>query len=281
MARQQGDHDEPENTYGLPDGDDLRAELQRWFRDQAEQVLASIPPQMATLPAEFVAIASADERLAEPMTPLIAAYWQRSGEDTLGRIAGETGLDPASLGDGPWQVTNPHLAAEIRHSTLAFCEATNRTTHLDLTEALQRLREQLHAGLVEQGDSVDRLRKRVQEIFQGAERFRARRIAITEASRAVHLAQLRAAVESGVVAGKRLLLSGDACPLCKRVHDEQPAGGFPLDGNFAVIGNNPTYRYVKTPPIHPGCRCAMVEVLMDPADWPRPAEPPKGDEPAT
>lgn len=103
----------------------------------------------------------------------------------------------------------------------------------------------------------------MQGVFEEMPRWKAAQIAATEASRAVHAAQLTADEESGVVAGVELLLSSDACPLCRKVATE--AKRVRLGDAFAVIGHNAHYSTVKHPPLHPHCQCAMIEILKP--DW--------------
>ena len=84
-------------------------------------------------------------------------------------------------------------------------------------------------------------------------------IAATEASRAVHAAELTADVESEVVAGLELLLSSDACALCRKIASE--CKRVRLGESFATIGDNPHYKHIKHPPIHPRCQCSLLEIL--------------------
>ena len=127
--------------------------------------------------------------------------------------------------------------------------------------------------MVEKGDSVAELTKRVKKVFDGAETWRARRIAATEAARAVHAAQLQAAEDSEVVAGLEWLVSDDACPLCQKIASE--ARYMRLSQSFAVIGDNPHYKQIKYPPAHPSCQCAVVEVLKP--EYGGPEDPPWAD----
>jgi SPP1 gp7 family putative phage head morphogenesis protein len=147
----------------------------------------------------------------------------------------------------------------IRDASLEFCKATNETTSLNLAEALKRTRQELVEGIVQRGESLERLTKRVQTIFDSAETWRARRIAATESSRAVHSAQEEAAKQSGVVAGWEWLLSDDACPLCHTV--ARRAKQVRLGQAFAVVGDHPVYSEIRFPPLHPSCQCTVIEVL--------------------
>ena len=262
----EGEGEEEGNTHNLPSGAPIAAELRRWFREQARRVLGTIPTIGHTLPDRFEDLSTYDHPMAAAMTPLIGAYWQESGEKVLGRIGAEAlDFDPdGKIRDG-WQVTNPELAAKVRTASLTFCQATNATTSRQLDDALATLRAELHAGLVEHGESLRELTSRVKGVFEGAETWRARRIAATEASRAVHAAQVEAARQSGVVSAVRLLLSSDACPLCHAVKSKEPEGGWPLGATMHDDGKGGPYSSAPHPPLHPHCGCSLLEVIDEAA----------------
>jgi hypothetical protein len=244
-----GGHDE-DNTYGLPQGERLRRILREWFARQRALVLGVIPADLAMVPTALPDLNRFDDGMAQDVTPVLTTYWDQSGKATRAHL----GLDPEE-----WRVTNPHLKAKIRSAAYDFCHATNTTTSRSLDSALKRLHATMVIGQATRGETLDQLTKRVNAIFDLAERWRARRIAATEASRAVHAAQMQAGDESGVVQGYELLLSSDACPLCRKIATECKAvkTGQP----FAVIGENVHYREVRHPPLHPQCQCAMIEII--------------------
>ncbi len=258
---------ERENTYGLPRGSKIKGMLLRWFRRQLKAILGTLKTIGVDLPARFPSLADYNDPMAAAMTPIISAYWDTAGRKVRERL----GLDAAE-----WRVTDPHLAQKIQTAAFDFCAATNATTTKQLNAALADLRDELAEGLVEQGDTLKQLRKRVQSVFEHAENSRAQRIAATEASRAVHAAEYQSAKESGVVAGFEWLVSSDACPLCQRVAAE--AKYVKVEQPFATgMGKNPAYSTVKHPPLHPGCQCSMLEVLTPehggPSDVPWAAGP--------
>lgn len=189
-------------------------------------------------------------KMSERMTPIISAVWEQSGT----RFASRVGLDPDE-----WSVVNPHVADRIERASLAFCKETNATTSTDLQAAIDRLRAHLHEGIVNEGESIEQFTKRVQRVFETAEKSRARTIAQTETSRAVHAAQNDAAEKSGVVTGWRWQLSSDACPVCVAIAARNPV--VRLGQPFAVIGKNPHYSHIFMPPAHPNCNCTAQEVL--------------------
>lgn len=266
------------NTYGLPRGEPIRRALVRHFRAQRKWALSQIASWTSQkdlqddIPAAFPPFPQTlgALELADQMTPLVSVYWDQSGQQLNSRL----GIDPDA-----WRVTNPHTESMIRRASFDFSASTNATTAQSLDKALDKLREELIAGVVKSGESVEALTDRVNSIFTKAEEWRARRIAQTEASRAVHAAQDEAGRQSGVVAGWEWLLSGDACPMCQTV--ARRARSVRLGQPFAEIGDNPTYRHVRHPPLHPHCNCTMLEVLTTEAgdtDWAQTLVDPKPEE---
>ncbi len=249
---------EERNTFRLPQGASIRRLLREMFRAQRRVVFAALGLRDGRKDGgPLVPVVDFDPPLqmgqldfAERFTPLLEAIWDGAGRALLARV----GLDPDE-----WRVTDPHLREMIAQAAMDFCAATNATTSRNLEDALADLRAELIAGQVDGGETLEELVKRVNGVFDQAETWRARRIAASEASRAVHAAELESARQSGVVAGFEWLLSEDACALCQAVAREVVR--VRLGATFAVIGDNPTYREIRHPPLHPGCQCSVTEVL--------------------
>ena len=275
---------EAENTYGLPAGEAIRRELVKWFRLQRKAVMTwvktgeieqkdlgglvvwepiravnplplrirgSIPHSPIETKKEreipgvmplWDAFGLGDLPMSERMTPKLEAIWDTAGQKFTSTI----GLDPDS-----WQVTNPKTQEAIQRAALDFCAETNATTSMGLNAALDATRAALSTGIIEHGEGVRELTKRIGKIFDGAEKYRARRIATSEASRAVHSAQEMQAEESEIVTGWRWLISANSCELCKTVARRAPA--VKLGQAFAIVGDNPHYSTVRFPPLHPNC----------------------------
>lgn len=263
------------NTYGLPRGEALRRELVAVFREQRRAVLGFLRTGRKDsggadgLPyhwPDWTDFRLGALKISERMTPLLKMTWSQAAD----KFAPRVGLDP-----NEWSVVNPHTERMIDDAALAFCQSTNETTSLQLDDALAKTREALKQGVVEKGESLFYLTKRVNKIFDGAETWRARRIAQTETSRAVHAAQEQAAIQSGVVKGWQWLLSSDACPICLAIGAR--ARFVRLGQPFAVIGGNPVYSAIKFPPAHPHCNCTVLEILDDeaPPKWAETLDQPK------
>jgi hypothetical protein len=245
------------NPFKLPRGEALRREVVKVFREQRRAIERYLKTgrkdQAGNLPFHWpnwhdFGLGALD--ISERMTPYLAATWEASAA----KFAPRVGLDPDE-----WQVINPQTERAIDEAALAFCDSMNQTTSDSLDNALERTREELHEGIIEQGAALPELTKRINAIFDGAEKFRARRIAWTETSRAVHQAQEHAAFASEVVTGWKWLLSADACPKCVAIAARAPT--VKLGHAFAVIGDNPHYAQVKFPPAHPHCNCSLLEIL--------------------
>jgi Phage Mu protein F like protein len=246
------DDEHEDNTFDLPEGRPLRRQMKRWYRRQMKTILGTLPTIGAPLPDRFLPLSNYNDPMASAMTPILSSYWDEAGKETRARL----GLDPEA-----WEVHDPHLHDVIKDATLAFCESTNATTDTDLSEALEQLRQEFLEGLVDRGDTIPELTRRVQKVFKQASEGRAERIARTEASRAVHSASLMSAKESGVVAGKKWLVSANSCDKCKAIAAELNKHGIGLDDEFANSGSNANYASITNPPLHPHCRCSITYAL--------------------
>ena len=100
---------------------------------------------------------------------------------------------------------------------------------------------------------------------------RAMMIARTESAYAYTEGRIEAWKDTGVVQGKRWLLSPDACEFCEAAAREYGQKTIPLDQPFYVIPHTLTgtrggtmrltYRNVDGPPLHPNCRCDTIATI--------------------
>lgn len=244
--------DHEDNTFGLPEGSPLRRKLRAFFLAQLKQVVGFVGKAGAEIPKHFPPLADYTDPMASAMTPVLSAYWDKSGKALRGRLQ----LDPDE-----WRVTDPNVHRAIASQAIRFCKATNATTDLSVHAAAEAVRRRLQFGLIGRGEAIPELVSGIRAIFTRATKERAVMIARTEAARAVHAASLMSAESSGVVAAKKWLLSANSCPTCHAL--AAAAESLPLAGEFGQVGNNPDYASVKYPPAHPHCRCSMTYVLAD------------------
>ncbi len=247
----------------LPDGSGIRKVLTKAFHEQRNAVIRQInepaksiekgdgdgAPKDA-LPAKFIPLEAWDESIAFAARPVIEIIMQEEGEKLLTRVGASADIFSV------FEKNIPKAAAEL---ALNFAESTNETTSMQLDEALTTLRQEISDGLV-QGDTRVELTRRVERIFDHADKDRAETIARTEGSRAAHTGELMSAVESKVVSRKFWLLSSDACPVCDKILADNP-DGVPLDQPFAELGGK--YGTVMTAPAHPRCQCSNTYSTKD------------------
>jgi len=134
----------------------------------------------------------------------------------------------------------------------------------DTTNSL--IRGRLSEGIAN-GESNEKLAKRISDLFDEAEQGRAMSIARTETARYSEQATLDVYKESGVVDGKEWVVNPDACEFCQEMDgktvslEEGFAGkGDDLEG---VDGGEITNSWdtLDTPPLHPQCRCLIAPIF--------------------
>ena len=119
---------------------------------------------------------------------------------------------------------------------------------------------------IERGDPLRDISERLEDF--GFSRSRAEMIARTESAYAYTEGQIEAWKQTGVVVGKRWVLSPDACEFCEAASDEYGSSPIALDESFYDKGDSLegssqglmgfSYRSIDGPPLHPNCRCALV-----------------------
>jgi HK97 family phage portal protein len=184
---------------------------------------------------------------ADEMLPTLALYYDDAAKATAARLGGARDL---------WAVVQPNLKEAVRQQTFTFADSTNQTTSLEIGRAIEVLKKEMTEGL-EAGEYKNLLAHRVQKVFEQAGVERAYLIGHTEANRAQHAAMELTAIQSGVATGKRWILSDDACPLCLPLAGKVVA----LGENFATLATGGPYAEIPYPPLHPACRCTMIEVV--------------------
>ena len=119
---------------------------------------------------------------------------------------------------------------------------------------------------VRAGESVSKLRSRIESVYDQATKTRSTRIARTETIFLSNMAQLEAMQFLPSVVGKQWMTNPDACEFCK-----------PLEGVIMGLGTNfvnqgesvegsdggimvADYEDVLHPPLHPNCRCTILPV---------------------
>ena len=160
-------------------------------------------------------------------------------------------LESMGVERNEWGVVQDNLHQQFEKQVIELCNETQRTTSLQIDDAIASLKNDLLQGIVE-GDYRELLVARVQKVFDQASTERAWRIATTEESRVRHKAELGSAKEIGLKGKAWLRDTLNNCEECAEIAKKSP-GFVPLDHKFFES----TYSDGQQPPAHPHCGCSL------------------------
>ena len=246
------------------------------FAKQVAEVVAAIKadgtPTAATIDRVLEIIGKREYSVAlrQAFAPYIAASLEHGAElgfATLSKVAGNPAV--AQLG---W--SSAELSDYVARTATVL--STRATTGL-ATSRTEAVVDLLGQGM-SKGETVDELAKRVQDWAtpqddERSEKWRAVRVARTEAAYAASTAEQDAWRSTGLVKGKTWLLAPDPCEFCEAASKAFSKQGVALDDPFFAKGDTVAgadggtyklnYEAVDGPPLHPNCRCATQPVLVD------------------
>jgi HK97 family phage portal protein len=245
----------------LPLGSDLADVLRGVFREQRTETLKSFKLEWSKAAWDDIDLSKWDPILAKRATPAIQLAMANGMKEVVARLG---------LVDGPqFSIFQPEAKTAVKRAVLRLSAETNRTTERALRGQIKELRQSLAEALGTDANTPALLTKAVGRVFKDAETWRAKRIALTESSRATHTGQALAAKNSGVVIGFKWLLSDDACDLCQAILKRHP-NGIKLEETFGDVDSyaargdakkSAAYNEIPHPPAHPNCRCALLETI--------------------
>lgn len=158
-------------------------------------------------------------------------------------VVKERGQRAANLVGTNFTMTTDAVKDYLKNRPFDFSFEMNKTTNDMLGKTL--------AEGVDAGEGIPELRKRVEELFDGMEKYRSERIARSEVIRASNFAATEAFDQSGVVDEVQWLATPD-----DRIDSECAD----LDGQTIKLGSS-FASGVEYPPLHPNCRCTVVPVI--------------------
>ena len=194
----------------------------------------------------------ADKEFQDELTPVLEATVATQGALAL-IFAGEE--------EKEFKVTQSLLKI-IQDNTAKMAKNFN-------DETLDRLNRTLAEG-VSNGESLSKLKKRVEVVYQKARGYRALRIARTETLKASNDATNDAYEQTGYVKEKKWYANPGHCPQCAAFDGKS----ITLKSSFLAQGESYTYTdengeeqtkensydSVDNPPLHPSCRCTIIPV---------------------
>lgn len=250
----------PKNRLdSMPNGTELERVIRRFLTDVGNNVAK---PWLAIYDRKKEADPfTGPLLLAGKFIPIIEAWIDEAGRSLL------VSLDQQDA--DKWLVQSPETLRAARTAALDLCQDTIDEFTRDTLRTLQGMRMDIAAS-IESGETAGELTARISTWIKDSARWRARRIAVTESARAYNTGVIAAGETLDFIAGYELLLSSDACPICQMIFRLCPV--IRKGGTFGTNGSNKTYKDLKFPPFHPGCRCSILEVFEN--EMPEQLKPP-------
>jgi len=239
----------------------LKLKLIDIFRKQEKEVLSNLAS------TEYRGVKELEEIVIpnilfdkDRWDPIATQLAQRELADSI-RIAGGDSLN--NLVGISFDMNTEAVQEFILAESAKFTAKLNETTLSGLTATLQ--------DGVRLGESIPKLRDRIQNIFTTATKSRAEMIARTEIIKSSNFAAEESFVQSGVVEGKEWVTAFDerTCQMCMDM-DGKTMG---LGKAFFNEGSSHTwsdgsetlfdYEDIVDPPLHPRCRCSILPILRE------------------
>lgn len=155
---------------------------------------------------------------------------------------------------------NQRIKDYINKRISKFADSTNE-------ETVKTIIDSISEGIIN-GESVSKLRGRIEDVYSDATSVRSERIARTETIAASNEASNEAYRQSPIVTAKEWSAEPDACEFCAAM-DGTIVG---LEEEFAPIGStvggnedhvyHVSYEDIEHPPLHSNCRCAILPVIQ-------------------
>jgi len=234
---------------------ELKKEFERQKAASAAMIAKGLTPDMAVIGASLGAV----------ITNALSEVYEVKYKADYAAITGATGPQI----DRAYDVVSHKLKQTIADQSIIISNETLDYTGKSLTQMQTKIRSALVEAGIEGDNTKESYIKALTEgsdrVFDEATDYRAKRIAITESSRAMNDAQTIAGSESGVVQGWVPDVKADACELCQVYDSDNKPTGQPLypytsaadaDAQIGIYGGS-------VPPFHPNCKCGKIEVFID------------------
>jgi len=222
-----------------------KSKLVTFLANQEDQIIEKIGARKKAFEEWLFDIKNASEDMKDALLPVILDLMEAQGEDVSNFISGEL------------LTISPEIRTKVEHDILQISGVFN-------TDTIKALEKTLQEGQA-QGESLVKLKKRVEEVYSDAKGYRAERIARTESLRASNSTAEIVYQQSGYNKVEWFTNPG-ACEFCqtfsgktKNIGSNFMNNGDTLtgaDGGMMKI----TYDDIGTPPLHPNCTCSLVPV---------------------
>jgi len=221
----------------------LKSEIGKFANEQEAKVIDKINVSTKAYEEWLPEVKEESIALAAIITPIIIKLMEKQGEDVANFITGEL------------LTITPEIRAAVEAEVLKISGLYNE-------ETLKALQKTLTEGSTN-GESLVKLKKRVEQVYSDAKGYRAERIARTESLKASNGTAELVYKENGFSTVEWFTNPG-ACQFCASMNGRTKTIG----ATFVKVGDVLTdeegnqmkidFADIGTPPLHPNCRCSLV-----------------------
>lgn len=221
----------------------LKRAISKIASQQEKEVISRISVATKTYEEWLFNVEEESLKMAAVLAPIIISLMEEQSKDVANFITGEA-LEITT------QIKNT-VELEMKQIAGAYN-----------AETIKALEKTISAGQAE-GESLAKIKKRVEQEFSNAKGYRAERIARTESLRASNMAAELSYKASGY-STVRWFVNPGACEFCQTFAGQTKTIGTAYSKVGGVItsseGNQMRidYRDIDVPPLHPNCACSLV-----------------------
>lgn len=221
----------------------VKKQISKLAAEQESKVIANINASSKTFEEWLFNIKEESVKFAEVITPIMLELMQAQTQEAANFITGETIV----------------ITEELRKTTRAYIKQIAGVYNADTIAALEQTLTEGQAA----GESLAKLKTRVEGVYSDAKGYRAERIARTESSRAGNRSVEMTYNQSGWSEVEWFINPG-ACEFCQtfKGRTKQIGSNFNQLGDVitSTEGNKLQVQYsdIDAPPLHPNCTCSLV-----------------------
>lgn len=223
-------------------GQKVNKELDSFLNDQEQKILNKVSGSKKSFEEWLFSLKEESEEMAVLITPILLELMDVQAVDTTDFITGELVEIPAKI--------KKEVSVNILKVSGLFNEDTYKALNTTLAEGQAA------------GESLGKLKKRVETVYADAKGYRAERIARTESLRAANKAS-ESVYQSNGYSSVQWFTNPGACEYCQSMNRRINTIG----QSFNKVGDLITgvdggqmaidYQDIETPPLHVNCKCSI------------------------
>lgn len=221
----------------------VKRAISKFASDQEKYVIGRIDATSKTFEEWLFSVKEYSEELASILIPILEDLVKEQGAETVNFITGQK-----------FEIT-PELRATVANNITQISGVYN----LDTLRALEKTLAEGQA----KGESLSKLKKRVEATFSDAKGYRAERIARTESLNISNLTAEDVYKQNGFEEVEWFINPG-ACEFCRTYAGRTKKIGQKFNNIGDVIEGDQggqlqvSYKDIEVPPLHPNCTCSLV-----------------------